>query len=176
MPRLVKAVDDGERLEAGAAAADPVHAVPAQAGDDRRRCTTACGWRSTAPAPAGRARIAGRDVAGKTGTAQVISQPGQGARARQRQGPARSRLVRVHGAARQPEIAGVVFAEHGEHGYLAAPIAKHVIETYFAKKEGRPLPALPVPPPRRVPARAGARPRRVAAPAGAAGRAAAGSR
>ena len=42
-----------------------------------------------------------------------------------------------------PEIAGVVFAEHGEHGYLGAPIAKHVIETYFAKKEGRPLPALP---------------------------------
>ena len=42
-----------------------------------------------------------------------------------------------------PEIAGVIFGEHNEHGYLGAPIAKHVIETYFAKKEGRPLPVLP---------------------------------
>ena len=41
-----------------------------------------------------------------------------------------------------PEIAGVIFGEHNEHGFLGAPIAKHVIETYFAKKEGRPLPVL----------------------------------
>jgi hypothetical protein len=37
----------------------------------------------------------------------------------------------------------VIFGEHNEHGFLGAPIAKHVIETYFAKKEGRPLPVLP---------------------------------
>jgi penicillin-binding protein 2 len=58
-----------------------------------------------------------------------------------------------------PEIAGVVFAEHGEHGSNAAPIARHVIETYFAKKAGiRPLPAF-VPPvaPAAVPAAAAAR-------------------
>ncbi len=42
-----------------------------------------------------------------------------------------------------PEVAGVIFGEHAEHGYLGAPIAKHVIETYFAKKEGKPLPVLP---------------------------------
>ena len=41
-----------------------------------------------------------------------------------------------------PQIAGVIFGEHNEHGYLGAPIAKHVIETYFAKKEGRTLPVL----------------------------------
>jgi hypothetical protein len=43
----------------------------------------------------------------------------------------------------------VIFAEHAEHGYLGAPIAKHVIETYFAKLEGKPLPvfASPGPPP-----------------------------
>ena len=46
-----------------------------------------------------------------------------------------------------PQIAGVIFAEHGEHGYLGAPIAKHVIDTFFAKKEGRPLPRLPLPAP-----------------------------
>jgi penicillin-binding protein 2 len=95
-----------------------------------------------------RARIAGRDVAGKTGTAQVISNQGRQA--------ARSsgRDLRDHGwfvffaPKDNPQIAGVVFGEHNEHGFLGAPIAKHVIETYFAKQEGRPLPSLtPVPPP-----------------------------
>jgi penicillin-binding protein 2 len=100
----------------------------------------------------GRARIADRDVAGKTGTAQVISNKGRQA--------ARGSGVdlRDHGwfvffaPKDNPEIAGVIFGEHNEHGYLGAPIAKHVIETYFAKKEGRPLPSLdpapaPAPPP-----------------------------
>ena len=44
-----------------------------------------------------------------------------------------------------PVIAGAIFAEHSEHGYLAAPIAKHLVNTYFAKKEGRPLPEYPAP-------------------------------
>ena len=44
-----------------------------------------------------------------------------------------------------PEMAGVIFAEHAEHGYYGASIAKHIIQTYYAKKEGKPLPAL-VPP------------------------------
>jgi hypothetical protein len=38
-----------------------------------------------------------------------------------------------------------VFVEHGGHGGVtAAPIAKHVLETFFAKQEGRPLPPAPV--------------------------------
>ena len=82
-------------------------------------------------------------MAGKTGTAQVISIEGR-ARAR-----GTGRDLRDHGwfvffAPRDnPELAGVIFGEHNEHGYLGAPIAKHVIETYFAKKEGKPLPVLP---------------------------------
>jgi hypothetical protein len=53
-------------------------------------------------------------------------------------------------------VAGIVFTENSEHGYLGAPIAKHVLETYFAKKEGRPLPILAPKktPPADTPARA----------------------
>ena len=96
---------------------------------------------------AGRARIPGRDVAGKTGTAQVIST--QGRQALRGSG----RDLRDHGwfvffaPKENPQIAGVIFGEHNEHGYLGAPIAKHVIETYFAKQEGRPLPTLESAPP-----------------------------
>ena len=46
-----------------------------------------------------------------------------------------------------PELAGVVFTEHGEHGYFSAQVARHIIETYYAQKEGQPLPVLNVPPP-----------------------------
>ncbi|HZB26554.1 MAG TPA: hypothetical protein VE379_10500, partial [Vicinamibacterales bacterium] len=46
-----------------------------------------------------------------------------------------------------PVLAGVVFAEYSEHGYLGAPIAKHVIETYYAKQDGKPLPVLQKTPP-----------------------------
>src|SRR5688500_5325924 len=95
---------------------------------------------------AGRARIQGRDVSGQTGTAQVISLTGAQA--------ARCKIeLRDHGwfvffAPRdKPELAGVIFAEHAEHGYYGASIAKHIIETYYAKKEGKPLPSLTAPAP-----------------------------
>jgi hypothetical protein len=42
-----------------------------------------------------------------------------------------------------PQIAGVIFAEHGEHGSTAAIVAKHALDTFFAKREGRPLPPPP---------------------------------
>ena len=106
----------------------------------------------------GRGKIVGYDVGGKTGTAQVISNQGKA-----RAGKS-DRDLRDHGwfvffaPAKNPTIAGVVFAEHAEHGYSAAPIAKFMMETWFAKQEGRTLPTLaPLP---GAPAPAGARGRR----------------
>jgi penicillin-binding protein 2 len=105
-----------------------------------------------------RARMPGYDVAGKTGTAQAnISLEN-----RKRLTGDLARRFRDHGwwifyaPSTNPEVAGVVFTENSEHGYLGAPIAKHVLETYFAKKEGRPLPVLTVPkaPPAAAPVRA----------------------
>jgi penicillin-binding protein 2 len=102
----------------------------------------------------GRARIPGKDVSGKTGTAQVISLTGG------KQAAGRTeRDLRDHGwfvffAPRDnPEIAGAVFTEHSEHGYYSAPIAKHVMETYFDKKDGKPLPKITMPAPGPVPER-----------------------
>ena len=94
----------------------------------------------------GRGRLEGRDVAGKTGTAQVISlQGGKAAKGRT------DKDLRDHGwfvffaPKDNPVLAGVIFAEHAEHGYLGAPIAKHIIATYYAKQEGQPLPVFPLP-------------------------------
>jgi penicillin-binding protein 2 len=89
-----------------------------------------------------RAAIPGKDVCGKTGTAQVISLQGRAA-------ARTTKNLRDHGwftffAPRDnPEIAGVVFLEHGIHSANAASVAKHILMTYFAKKEGKPLPPTP---------------------------------
>jgi penicillin-binding protein 2 len=91
-----------------------------------------------------RARIEGRGVAGKTGTAQVMSLEA----ARKLAGRMETRdhgFLVFFAPYDNPQIAGIIFAEHAEHGYSGAPIAKHVLETFFAKQEGRPLPSFPKP-------------------------------
>jgi penicillin-binding protein 2 len=93
----------------------------------------------------GTARIQGHDVAGKTGSAQVISNTGR--LAAQRAGKnvdLRDNGWFVFFAPRdKPTIAGVVFLEHGIHGGNAARVAHHILATYFAKLEGKPLPPPP---------------------------------
>jgi penicillin-binding protein 2 len=143
-PHLLKAVDDGRGWKSIPAPApqSQVELKPAAIGAIRDGLWLVVNGAGTG----GRARIAGKDVAGKTGTAQVISLEG----GRSAKGKT-TRDLRDHGwfvffAPRDnPQIAGVVFAEHAEHGSSAAPIAKHAMETFFAKRDGTPLPPpLPV--------------------------------
>jgi penicillin-binding protein 2 len=147
VPRLVTAVDRGDGWQP---LAPPPNPFPPMLMKPETVAAIHDGlWMAVnAAGTATRGRIAGRNVSGKTGTAQVISNTGK-ERARGKT----DKDLRDHGwfvfftPKDNPELAGVVFAEHSEHGYLAAPIARHIIETYYAEKEGRPLPVLNVPPP-----------------------------
>jgi len=92
------------------------------------------------------ARLEGYEIAGKTGTAQVISLDAAKALAGRTTQDLRHHGWFVFFAPKEnPEVAGVVFVEHGASSGAATPIVRHVMDTYFAKKEGRPLPKLPLP-------------------------------
>ncbi len=141
-PHLLKAVDDGS-----GSGWKPVPPPPPQSKidiDPQKLQAIRDGlWMVVnAAGTGGTARIAGHDVSGKTGSAQVISNAGRAA-------ARTTKNLRDHGwfvffAPRDnPTIAGVVFAEHGIHGGNAARITHHILDTFFAKKEGRPLPPPP---------------------------------
>jgi len=146
VPRLVKAFDEGHGWQPVAVPPSPY--APFLLKPETISAVRDGLWMVVNGAGTGRrAMVAGREVAGKTGTAQVISLQG-----RDRARGKTDQDLRDHGwfvfmaPKDNPEIAGVVFAEHGEHGSSSAMVARHVIETYFAQRDGLPLPPVPVPP------------------------------
>lgn len=90
------------------------------------------------------ARVPGHDVCGKTGSAQVISNQGRAA-ARTTKDLRDNGWFVFFAPRDHPQIAGVVFLEHGIHGPNAARVAHHILDTFFAKEDGRPLPPPPTP-------------------------------
>jgi penicillin-binding protein 2 len=155
-PHLLKAVDDGHGWK-------PVPAPPPQGTVTMRPETIKAVhdgmWMVVNGAgTGGNARLVGYDVSGKTGTAQVISLEAARALRGRTDLDLRDNGWFVFFAPRDnPEIAGVVFAEHGEHGTNAAIIARHIMATFFAKRDGNPLPTFqwplrPAAPPRPPPA------------------------
>jgi penicillin-binding protein 2 len=141
-PHLLKAVDDGSGWKT-------VPAPPPQSktdiNPDHLRVIKDGMWMAVNEphGTGGSAAIPGHDVSGKTGTAQVISNQGKAAAGKT------DRDLRDNGwfvffAPRDnPQIAGVVFLEHGVHGGNAAMVVHHILDTFFAKKDGKPLPPKP---------------------------------
>ena len=139
-PHLLKAVDDGTGWKPvpGPAPQSKVEINP-----EKLQAIRDGLWMVVNSAGTGAtARIAGKDVSGKTGSAQVISNAGRAA-------ARTSKDLRDNGwfvffAPRDhPTMAGVVFLEHGIHGPNAARVAHHILDTFFAKQDGRPLPPPP---------------------------------
>jgi len=141
-PHLLRAVDDGSGWK-------PVPPPPPQGktdiNPDHLRVIKEGMWMAVNEphGTGGSAAIPGHDVSGKTGTAQVISNQGKAAAGKT------DRDLRDNGwfvffAPRDnPQIAGVVFLEHGVHGGNAAMVVHHILDTFFAKKDGKPLPPKP---------------------------------
>jgi penicillin-binding protein 2 len=78
------------------------------------------------------ARVAGLDIAGKTGTAQVVSvslkESGNSSEFRN------NAWFVGYSPSTDPEIVVAVLVLHGEHSWVAAPVSRDVIKAYFGKK------------------------------------------
>ena len=82
-----------------------------------------------------RARVEGFDVAGKTGTAQVVGKESYKKSSEETEDNA---WFVGYAPYRNPEIVDAVFVEHGGHGgESAAPVAHAILDTYYQKKTGR---------------------------------------
>jgi penicillin-binding protein 2 len=142
-PHVLKAVDEGHGWEP--IPAPPPHSKVDLSPEKLQAIRDGMWMVVNAGGTGGRARVVGHDVAGKTGTSQVISNEGRAAAVRSGK-DLRDNAWFVFFAPRDnPEIAGIVFLEHGMHGPNAASVAHHIVDTFFAKKDKRPLPPPPTP-------------------------------
>jgi len=142
-PHLLKAVDDGAGWKAAPA---PKPQSQVQLDPEKLQAIRDGMWMVVnAAGTGGRARVPMMDVAGKTGSAQVISNAGRVAAARSGKDLRDNGWFVFFAPRDKPEVAGVVFLEHGIHGANAARVAHHILDTFFAKKAGRPLPPPPTP-------------------------------
>ncbi len=140
-PHLLKAVDEGKGWV-------PVPTPPPQSvvtiEPDKLQAIRDGLWMVVnAGGTGGRARIPNEDVSGKTGTAQVISNQGRAAASKSGKDLRDNGWFVFFAPRDHPTIAGVVFLEHGIHGPNAATVAHHILDVFFAKQDGRPLPPAP---------------------------------
>jgi len=139
-PHFLKAIDDGSGWKA---VPEPPPQSKVDINPDKLQAIRDGLWMVVNSGGTGnRAKIAGKDVSGKTGSAQVISNAGRLA-ARTTKDLRDNGWFVFFAPRDHPTVAGVVFLEHGIHGPNAARAAHHILDTYFAKQDGRPLPPPP---------------------------------
>jgi penicillin-binding protein 2 len=85
---------------------------------------------------AGSVKLAGIELCGKTGSAQVISNEGKARVGKSSQNKDNGWFV-GYAPRRNPEIVVSVLLQGGEHGNLAAPVARAVIKAYYDKRSGQ---------------------------------------
>ena len=141
-PHLLKAVDDGDGWKPA-----PVPAPQSKVTIDPEKLQAIKDgmWMAVNEpgGTGGAAKIPGHDVSGKTGTAQVISNQGKAAAGKTEKDLRDNGWFVFFAPRDNPQIAGVVFLEHGVHGGNAAMVVHHILDTFFAKKDGKPLPPKP---------------------------------
>jgi penicillin-binding protein 2 len=141
-PHLLKAVDDGDGWKPA-----PVPAPQSKVTIDPEKLQAIKDgmWMAVNEpgGTGGAAKILGHDVSGKTGTAQVISNQGKAAAGKTERDLRDNGWFVFFAPRDNPQIAGVVFLEHGVHGGNAALVVHHILDTFFAKKDGKPLPPKP---------------------------------
>ena len=134
-PHLLKAIDDGSGWKP---VPEPAPQSQVKFDHDKLQAIRDGLWMVVnAGGTGGRARILIRMRENRYGPGDRTGRRGKGNR------DLRDNAGVFFGPRDNPEIAGVVFLEHGLHGPNAASVAHHILATFFAKKEGKPLPAVP---------------------------------
>jgi len=138
-PRLIKQIEtvDGQAIKAFAPERKSVVPINASVIEHLRKALW--GVVNEAGGTGRAARRNGADVAGKTGTSQVIGLPGSGKARKLMQNALRFRdhaLFACFAPVNNAEIAIAVVLENAGHGgSAAAPVARKILDAYFERKK-----------------------------------------